>query len=90
MNAIKQYRVKFLMTEISQEFSTINQVNEWIDNDILKRNRSRMGQIETYNQTGFILATPESYMVESYDWDKLEFVPLAIGKIKNSFKNQCD
>ena len=45
-----------------------------------------MGQIETYNQTGFILATPESYMVESYDWDNLEFIPLAIGKIKNSFK----
>ena len=39
MNAIKQYRVKLLMTEISHEFSTINQVNDWIDNDMLKRNR---------------------------------------------------
>ena len=87
MNAIKQYRVKLLMTEISHEFSTINQVNEWIDNDMLKRNQSRMGQIETYNQIGFIFATPSSYMVESYDWDKLEFLPSHFGILQNKMCN---
>lgn len=83
MRAIKNYRVRLLESENPIEFSNIFEVNQYITTDILKRNSQPMGQIETYNETGFIFVTPESYLIESYNWDKLEFQVSHVGLIKN-------
>jgi hypothetical protein len=71
MRSIKNYRVTLLMSESGAKEFT--NINE-VNNFIdkdLKRNQ----------QDEF------SYLVESYDWDKLEFLPLTFGKIKNKLKN---
>ncbi len=83
MKAIKNYRVRLLESENPIEFTNIFEVNQYITTDILKRNCDMMGQIETYMQTGFIFVKPESYLIEKFDWDKLEFIPSHFGIIKN-------
>ena len=83
MRAIKNYRVRLLESENPKVFTNIFEVNQYITTDIIKRNSEMMGQIETYNQTGFIFVKPESYLIEKYDWNKLEFIPSHFGIIKN-------
>ena len=83
MKTIKNYRVRLLESQNPKEFTNINQVNDYIVRDIIKRNSDTMGQINTYNETGFIFVNPESYLIEKYDWDRLEFLPLCCGLVKN-------
>ena len=83
MRAIKNYRVRLLESENPIEIKIISEVNQYIIIDIIKRNSDMMGQINTYNLTGFIFVRPESYLIEKYDWDKLEFQPLCHGLIEN-------
>lgn len=85
MKAIKQYRIKLILTEPIgtnycktltsdyKRYSTINEVNKAIDSGL-------------YLFKDYI--KEEDYLVESYDWDKCEFVPIGFGKIKNTFKDK--
>lgn len=85
MDSIKQYRVKLLCNdEVWQQFTTINQVNQYISRDIISRNSSSFFQGNNFNITGSLFVKPENYIVESYDWDRLEFLPSHFGFIKNT------
>lgn len=70
MRSIKNYRVTLLMSETGAKEFT--NINEV--NNFIDRDLKRNQQDEF------------SYLVESYDWDKLEFLPLTFGKIKNKLK----
>ncbi len=75
MRALKQYRVTLLLEgegfSKPQLFSNINEVNKFV---------SIAEQLNRYYH-------PESKkpvcLIESFDWDKLEYLPHAFGEIHN-------
>jgi len=84
MESIKQYRVKLLsFDEEWQILNNINQVNEYIKRDVVTRNSVQYFQQIHFKITGKLFVTPSDYIVESYDWDRLEFLPSHFGIIKN-------
>ena len=81
MKSIKQYRLKLTITKhfegaysktISNNYQEFSNVNEV--NECIDKLISINAIAE------------DDILIESYDWEKLEFLPLCFGKIKNKFK----
>jgi hypothetical protein len=84
MRAIKQYRVKLIDNDEEwQILSNLFEVNSYIERDVITRNTIKMFRDVNYTNTGKFFVNSQDYIVESYDWDKLEFLPSHFGIIKN-------
>ncbi len=82
MKAIKQYRLKLTITKhfegsysktIPSNYKELSNVNEV------------NAHIDKLVSLGAI--AEDDILIESYDWEKLEFLPLCFGKIKNKLKS---
>lgn len=83
--SIKQYRVKLLVIDDEwQEFTTINEVNEFIKRDTILKNISSINKLITYQNIGSLIIRPFNYLVESYDWEEMNFIPSHFGILENN------
>jgi len=82
MKAIKQYRLKLTITKhfegsysktISSKFKEFSNINEV--NECI----DKLISIDAVAE--------DDILIESYDWQELEFLPLCFGKIKNKLKS---
>jgi hypothetical protein len=73
MRSIRQYRVTLLLEKVTDPFlfTTINEVNRFVSV------ANQLNQHLNPNSEDPIC------LIESYDWDKLEYLPHAFGIIKN-------